>query len=298
MKLLCPACNIKTNSKYIRKYSNKDNIFDNKNLYQCQDCRLVFIDPMPSMEELDFYYKNVWRTYEEAELTYQIQADERFKYLSHHIDMHGCRAVLDVGSGHGYLYESLKKNGFTNIVFHATDPNPDNLQRLKSRGLNAYADLNEIMEHEFDIIVIASVLEHVTTPYLFMLSVMEYLREGGYFLIDLPDRDDLFKTILEPHVAFFSGESLTFLANRLGLEIINLTGYGRRRVDLIADLHRKKNFMMLAKNMIARISKRIVSASEENEIRDLYRQFKFDEEGVDRWWIRAILRKRSRDMHK
>lgn len=299
MKLLCPACNINKDVEYIRKYSNKDKIFDNKNLYQCQDCKLVFIDLMPSMAELDFYYKNIWKTYKEAELTYQIQADERIKYLSRHIDMHGCRAVLDVGSGHGYLYESFKKNGFINIDFYATDPNPDSLQRLKEKGLNAYADLEEIEEHEFDIIVIASVLEHVTAPYLFMLSVMEYLKEGGYIFIDLPDRDDAFKPVFEPHIAFYSAESLTYLANKLGLEIIHLTGYGRRRSELIADLHRKKNILTLAKNMIGRISKQIKgSVSRENEIKNLYRQYKFDEEGIDRWWIRTILRKPARDTSK
>jgi len=299
MKLLCPACDIITDTKHISKYSNKDKIFDNKNLYQCQDCKLVFIDPMPSMEELDFYYKNIWITYKEAELTYQIQADERFKYLLRHIDMRRCRAVLDVGSGHGYLYESFKKNGFMNIDFHATDPNPDNLHRLKSRGIDAYADLKEIEEREFDIVIIASVLEHVTAPYLFILSVLEYLKEGGYIFIDLPDRDDTFKPIFEPHVAFYSAESLICLVNKLGLEVIHLTGHGRRRSELIAELHGKKNILTLAKNMIGGISKKIKgSVSRENELRNLYKQYKFDEEGIDRWWIRTILRKPLRDTSK
>lgn len=292
MKLLCPACNIKTDTIHISKYSNKNKMFDNKNLYQCQNCKLVFIDLMPSMEELDFYYKNIWITYKEAELTYQIQADERFKYLSRHIDMRGGMTVLDVGSGHGYLYESFKKNGFMNIDFYATDPNPDNLQRLKARGVSAYARIEEIEEHEFDLVAICSVLEHVTAPYLFMLSVMEYVKEGGYIFIDLPDRDDTFKPIFEPHVAFYSAESLTCLANKLGLEVVHLTGYGRRRSELIAELGQKKKILTLTKGVIGRISNKIKeSIFKENELKNLYRYYKFDEEGNNRWWIRTILRK-------
>lgn len=295
MKLLCPLCNVKTDVIHISKYKNENIIFDKKNLYQCQCCKIIFIHPMPTLDELDLYYKNDWQTSTDAEPTYQIQANERVKYLSRHIPLHGNMKVLDVGSGLGYLNDAFSNNGI-DIDFYATDPNPNNLQKLKIKGIKAFSDLKEISERDFDLVTVCFVLEHISLPVEFMHSIMEYVKNGGYIFIDLPERDDTFKPVFDPHVVFYSAESLTNLANKLGLEVVHMTGYGRERSKLINEFNSKRNILKLLPALVSKILKKaneLIYAGDrmDKKIKDLYEYYKFDEEGYDRWWIRTISRK-------
>ena len=59
--LFCPVCERETQSKYVRKYRGKSELFNKNGLYQCLECRVVFVNPLPTPSELDQYYKINWR---------------------------------------------------------------------------------------------------------------------------------------------------------------------------------------------------------------------------------------------
>ena len=304
MLLLCPICKSGREPERLGRYENRDKLFADRELFECSECGLIFVHPMPTPGELRSYYETVWfsdeeiiSTSKEAKLNCEIQADERLKYMSRHIDLFSCQKVLDVGSGYGYLYDSFKKRGMNDLSFYATDLSPANIKRLRAKGISSFTDLRDIKEQDFDLVTISSVLEHVGEPVKFMRSVIEYVRKGGYIFIDLPERDDLFKPILEPHVAVYTKESLTHLAGTLGLKTIHLTGYGRERSKLIAELNHKEDRLTAFKRKAVQGIRGVLRTlykpeeSEEKKIRGLYRYYKYDEEGTERWWIRAIFRK-------
>jgi SAM-dependent methyltransferase len=297
MKLFCALCEQEKEVKPMSDYKHRSSLFENKKLFECGECGLIFIHPMPTPDELDWYYKNVWikdgktvSTSHESELIYQIQADERLKYLSRHIGLADIKKVLDIGSGFGYLCDSFKKNGLKEGAFYATDPSPDNLARLKSEGISAFSSLDEVKEHDFDLITLCCVLEHVNDPVKFIALAREHLKPGGYMLIDVPERDDTFKPVLEPHVAVYTVESLKNLAKKLGLEVVHITGYGTRRSELIARANPNKGILGRARSLAGRLAAKLARGKSARE--NLYKEYKFDEEGRDRWWIRAILRKK------
>ena len=308
MKLFCPICESEKDVDLLGAYKNRNELFDKKQLFQCSYCKLIFVHPMPSEKDLDFYYKNNWLKDEtiissskDSILTYQIQADERTKYLSRYIDLAQNAKILDVGSGFGYLYDSLKKFGLKNISFYATDSNPENLHRLKNKGIRSFPDIREIKEHDFDLVTICFVLEHINEPLKFMRLVVEYVKEGGYIFIDIPQRDDLFKPILEPHVTVFTSESLMNLVSKLGLGIVHITGYGQKISTIRAELNDKKSTATVAKtamnNMLNEIKNLTLRSNKfDKKIKDLYMYYRFDEEGTERRWIRAILQKPMRNV--
>jgi 2-polyprenyl-3-methyl-5-hydroxy-6-metoxy-1,4-benzoquinol methylase len=200
MQLFCPACENKIDAKLVSGYNYKHELFKNKKLYQCRVCGLIFVQPMPTFDELDFYYKNVWLKVEgavpeskEAELVYQIQAEERVQYLSRHIKIPENVQILDIGSGYGYLYEAFQGKMREGIDFYATDPNQKNLKRLQEKGIRAFADIAEIKNRSFDLITLCSVLEHIPNPFSYLKMVLAYLKNDGCLFIDLPERDDTIK---------------------------------------------------------------------------------------------------------
>jgi hypothetical protein len=104
----------------------------------------------------------------------------------------------------------------------------------------------------------------------------------------LPERDDTFKKILEPHLVVFTIKNLTKLANKLGMDIVHITGYGVERSKMMTE-------MSPFNNLPTRIFSRVKRVLLRREIKDqteeeLYRYYKFNNEGDGRWWIRAILK--------
>jgi SAM-dependent methyltransferase len=239
---------------------------------------------MPTEKELNRYYKKVWTTSDDVSVVYNIQAYERVKYLARHISVPPYAHILDIGSGHGLLFDAFKNNGVPGISFYATDPSPENIKRLNRKGIHVFPDVKSIGDLQFDLICICSVLEHVPNPVSFISDIIPYLKPGGHVFIDVPERDDTFKPVLEPHVTVFTKESLEALAQKTGLTPVNITGHGQRREVLITENKRS----VIIKKGFAALSIIEDKLFPEQNRQKLYRIYKFDEEGNNRWWIRGV----------
>jgi 2-polyprenyl-3-methyl-5-hydroxy-6-metoxy-1,4-benzoquinol methylase len=293
--LFCPVCERKTKSDCLGKYRGKSELFNNNELYQCLECEIIFVYPLPTPSELDRYYKTAWlkdkdiiSVSKEMETVYQIQGDARCNYLAQHQALPKNSKVLDIGSGYGYMFESLRNKGFKEMTFFATDPSPICLQKLQTLGVNACDSLDEVLERNFDLVTLGQVLEHIPNPNSFLQSVITLVRNGGHIYIDVPDRDDTHKTWLEPHTLFYSEKSILNLAKKLNLKIVHITSFGAIR----------KNFIF-PQNLFHRVSCKIKSllrtilngeSANEKLKNRLFDAYQFDREGNDGLWIKIILK--------
>ena len=89
--LFCPVCERKTKNDCLGKYRGKSELFNNNELYQCLECEIIFVYPLPTPSELDQYYKTAWLKDKDIlsvskgmEMVYQIQGDARCNYLAQH----------------------------------------------------------------------------------------------------------------------------------------------------------------------------------------------------------------------
>ena len=78
--LSCPICERKTKNNFEGKFRGKSVPFTNKELFQCVECEIIHVYPLPTPEELDHYYKTSWLNdkdimivSKEMEMIYQIQ---------------------------------------------------------------------------------------------------------------------------------------------------------------------------------------------------------------------------------
>lgn len=299
MRLQCPLCEREQETVFVSQYKNANKLFAGKSLFECQTCKLVFVSPMPSEKELDEYYKTVWlkdenivSTSSDTELVYQIQARERVKYLSKHIALSNISSVLDVGSGFGYLYDAFNDMFPGRIDFYATDSSPEALKKLKSKGIKAFMDISELGEKKFDLVCACFVLEHVNKPKEFMNKIAGRVKKDGYVFVTVPERDDTFKEQLEPHVTAYNEQSLKSLAEAVGLETVHFTGCGRERSKLIREKRYINRILNLPARLFNKIRRLFVKDMLKWKTKTLYGYYKFDKEGRQRWWIRAILIKR------
>jgi len=293
--LFCPVCERETQSKYVRKYRGKSELFKKKELYQCLECRVVFVNPLPTNSELDQYYKLNWRTDKdihaesnEMHMVLKMHSDQRCEYLIRHNILSPCSKVLDVGSGDGYFLQSLQNKGFKNVDFFAIEPNQKCFQKLKALGINTIESLQEVSERNFDLIILGETLEHISEPIPFLKSIMELVNNGGHIYIDVPERDDTHKEILEPHVLFYSKKSILYLAEKMNLKNVHVTSFGVKRGSFIFP----KSLLHRGLCKIRKLFNQAFVRGTENEKlqKNLFNLYQFDREGDEGWWIRIILK--------
>ncbi|HEX2734799.1 MAG TPA: bifunctional glycosyltransferase/class I SAM-dependent methyltransferase [Polyangiaceae bacterium] len=94
------------------------------------------------------------------------------------------RRVLDLGSGEGHLSAALAKRGH-HVVSVDLEPPVVPVPNFVLADLNGGLPVKA--EEEFDVVLLADVLEHVPEPKAILRQVLDHLAPGGKIIISLPN---------------------------------------------------------------------------------------------------------------
>ena len=183
-KNLCYICN----SSNILEYKILQCEFNhNYTLVQCV-CGFIFIDPMPSINELSKYYNNLYNPH--------IKKNTLFKIFRHLVFFWKYKIIgnlfknnlnnlltLDIGSGDGFFSKqmSLKKwNSFSYDSYIKKD--------LK------YKNINNFNDSSLDLITLWHSIEHLHNLDYVMSKIKEKIKKNGYILIACPNINSIDKT--------------------------------------------------------------------------------------------------------
>lgn len=196
----------------------------------CRGCGLVFVNPMPTNEEVSSFYKihyrksyhNSYIPRKKAIMRATRGAISRYNHVKRvkRALKEGDR-VLDVGASGGEFVHYLRQLGFD---AHGIEPNEGFVKFAK----NAYSvDLNmgvweeaEYAKESFDLITANHVIEHFRDPFAALRRFHGWLKPGGLIYISAP-------TIANPnrtpygrfhfgHLYNFTYETLVMMAKRAG----------------------------------------------------------------------------------
>ncbi len=135
-------------------------------------------------------------------------------------------SILEVGAASGLnlsQYPEKKRLGI--------EPSSVNCEYAEQQyGLGLYNGMFEEFIHSgqtdtFDLVFLSHVLEHITKPYEFLMQLRDI--NNHYCFIEVPTIDykfvdEPFGLFCEEHVNYFSFESLNFLMNLVGYQIVDL----------------------------------------------------------------------------
>ena len=201
----------------------------------CHECGVIFVNPLPSPEELHERYapEGAWaetRKVRAAKPPAQPMArdprdvllDALEPYLPVHAPPAGAR-VIDFGCGEGKFLDRLQPAGWKTFGIEPSTSVPfERHGRLDRPPQDA----------SFDFAILHHVLEHVTNPLDILRQLAGALREGGMLLVGVPALDPLpqhgdFKYCIDGrnHLLAYSRRCLTGLLARAGfLTVARLEG--------------------------------------------------------------------------
>lgn len=193
---------------YDRKYFG-----DNTKIYHCDKCDICFIDPMPSNETLDNFYKHIYRAQNRPHSIHDIYPpgilESRLELLTKNIDFSKIKNILEIGPGNGQFGKLIKSKYDTDI--YCIEPDISSKKILSKNGFKFFENNNNI---KFDLILSFHSLEHFALVDSFFNLFEKTLKEGSIIFVEVPNNPikKWFKTgerhYDSPHTLFFSKKSL------------------------------------------------------------------------------------------
>jgi SAM-dependent methyltransferase len=194
----------------------------------CHDCGVLFVNPLPTTEQLEQYYSDVgtWAARQAdrvkappAETPGPRRPDRLLSALERYVpQLAPPGKVLDYGCGDGKFLNRLRARGWTTF---GIEPSADAAFRKHQRLTDVPQD------GSFDFVVLNHVLEHVLDPLETLQRLAGSLREGGILFVSTPRLDALpehrdLKYCLSGHrhVVSFSEVCLSGLLARAGFATI------------------------------------------------------------------------------
>jgi SAM-dependent methyltransferase len=193
----------------------------------CQECGIVFVNPLPSREELDERYAPAGEWAETRRVRAakppavpvtrdprDVLLDALEPYIPVHAPPPGAR-VIDFGCGQGKFLDHLQASGWQTFGIEPSTPAPfERHGRLDQPPQDA----------SFDFAILHHVLEHVINPLDILRQLAGALKEGGMLLVGVPALDTLpehgdFKYCVDGrnHLLAYSFRCLAGLLARAGL---------------------------------------------------------------------------------
>lgn len=226
---------------------------------RCPRCTLVFLDPMPTREELQHFYQ---KCYHYDQDRYRLSVENQPEW----IDMLGRQVgspgrLLEVGCSFGYFLRAAQAQGWQTEGIELSESAVKFAR--EQLGLQVRAGiLQELVNSQealYDAVVAWHVVEHEMDPGAFFTSAFRALRPGGTLALRVPNLDSRVAALagtnwqwLSPpeHTYMFSSRTLSFWLSQTGFEIVLTTtarGNARnmwfetlraRTKELISRLHR------------------------------------------------------------
>jgi len=264
-----------------------------KQIEICAECGFGMALPRYNQDELDsFYSSGAYWSDVVKENPFQNaheknQARLRVMQSVPYIHGNGVINVLDIGAGHAHTMtwleklfpEKLKRFDF---IEHDEDKCRGILKGKHSFDVNRLGDLEQKVG--YDLVFMNHVLEHVADPEYFLSGVVKQLNRGGVIYVEVPHSDYRYKCDVFPHTLFFTKESFSQLANKLGVNQLHCETFGND-VRASKKLFRKVYMKMLSQLFYLCVRLKCDRAQQWVD----QRLWQYHRKGEDRVWLRWII---------
>lgn len=223
----CKVCS----SNHYKKIGEIKNIWkEYKDVYQCDECSLYFIDS-PTDEEINSLYKNEYHNNIKNKLFETAKSKMRyarslsqFNFIKQTIDLKN-KDICEIGAFDGLLLSLFKKNN--NNVFGYELNDDARVYAKKKYDIDLKENFLE-SKSKYDIIILSHVIEHFREPKEILIKIKSMLKENGFIYIEVPNSpmlnecsyNMLMRYLNTEHIVNFNMYNLIKFAESADLKIV------------------------------------------------------------------------------
>ena len=208
---------------------------------ECQRCGLLYVNPRPSQEEMGEFYPETysWKETLEADsfLAKRLRGLEK-NYRYHLLKNEVAKVIkftgrnsgklLDVGCGTGDRLDVFRNHTFETYGVETSYSADYAKEHLKLDVKKGDLFTAHFPDRFFDVVTLYHVLEHTPNPLEVCREVHRILKEDGFLVIQVPNRDSLQYRIFKKRWAafdvprdlyYFGAQTLRALVERSGFVI-------------------------------------------------------------------------------
>lgn len=136
--------------------------------------------------------------------------EKRFGFFTTIFDTNKPNSVLDIGCGTGEMLTVPLALKYPHIQFYGVDSDYESIAIARSNNcpvnLKLFTSMEEVRGIQFDMVVASEVIEHVESPYDFLISLRQHVTEGGRIILTVPNGFGPFElgTLIE-NILYVSG---------------------------------------------------------------------------------------------
>ncbi|WP_278846900.1 class I SAM-dependent methyltransferase [Brachyspira pilosicoli] len=223
----CKVCS----SNHYKKIGEIKNIWkEYKDVYQCDECSLYFIDS-PTDEEINSLYKNEYHNNIKNKLFEIAKSKMRyarslsqFNFIKQTIDLKN-KDICEIGAFDGLLLSLFKKNN--NNVFGYELNDDARVYAKKKYDIDLKENFLE-SKSKYDIIILSHVIEHFREPKEILIKIKSMLKENGFIYIEVPNSpmpnecsyNMIMRYLNTEHIVNFNMDNLIKFAESADLKIV------------------------------------------------------------------------------
>lgn len=225
----CPNCH----SDNVLLFHDKVWSSADSRVFKCNDCSLIFIDPMMSEEEERAFYAN-YNEHVKARGVITTQSVDEFHQKSLPMAQERLSVVeaffqpgaqvLEVGSSTGAFLSVIPQ--CETYACELADDNREYSSQFATGGV--FESLESVENQSFDVICMFHVFEHIRRSHKFLDQCLKHLKPEGRVLIEVPCSEDPLITIFnmseykdfifQPmHPMVYNEASLDYVFNKAGM---------------------------------------------------------------------------------
>lgn len=257
---------MKTATCYLCRKKGARLLFRKENYFilECLDCHFVYVDPIPTKQQLNKFYKRFdYRNSEVAELTIRKDAKNSLRRIRRHLPKNKIR-LLDIGCGRGYFLDEARKFGWK--VYGIDYSKAVTIYAKEKLNLNVQCidTFKYSSTEKFDVIALNQVIEHVPYPMELIKKCFDLLNSKGIIYVATPNIDSISAKVLKEdfdhlippeHLGYFRKTTLTKLLKLCNFKI-QYSGSWSYPVDLAGIVKRSLKRTKHSRLMVAGTAKK------------------------------------------
>lgn len=215
---------------------------------RCAVCASDFVSPAPDAAALRAYYdRPAW--FEGGEpggyANYDAQTVPLLPFFDAILDQFGAdvqgRSILDIGCGYGTHLEQAHRRGWKCFGVEVSAHARQVIDERHGRKFFVVDDVEHLIPHAFDLVVMFDVIEHLADPYrlFYTLFAQGAITPDTKVVIATPNARSI-SALADPsgwpyrhppsHLVYFSGQALSLLLQRLRFTSVEVQGLHAERV--------------------------------------------------------------------